>query len=421
MSLNIQPVIKLSLDKESDISSTAVTVSNASTVSSEVDPKSQPLSVGCPITELPPKMPPLPKISLPDISQMRSAGHNKTNISQRLPFPILPVPPPSQTNTSGFGTCQGGVGYYTHFGGQSQAYLINGLNQCIVSSPNQNASILSAASANFAQDPVLQPLRTPPALEARNCQIGMNDKVHISNQFSVPPPVNAPLTDMLQRAGPISPLPVFDAKSFQTATNFSCFGFQKLPRYASETSSLSSMSSSVSSASSKPSLCGPPFSVHDYDAVSIKGSTNTTQMPPLGVMSAPLKNNLCSNNGTAQNLSSINNAKQGFTLSDSSPCPKQRLPVVAVSVNNIVPDNLPVSTRDPLNSTSLEQDVVNTRMSKSLQCINSQFPTSHRNGVMSTTGNVNNAAQSSKVSRINFCRSSHAFVELLEGTLVRES
>ncbi|EJD76071.1 hypothetical protein LOAG_16904 [Loa loa] len=394
---DIQPAVKLPLDEESDAPSAAVTVNEASTVLSEVELRSHPPSVSYPITERPSKMPPLPKINLSDIPQMRPGGLSNTNISQKLPFPVLPVPPPSQTNTLSFGTYQGGVGYYTNFGGQPQVYLINGLNQCVVSSSNQSVSILSAASANFAHDPVLQPLRTHPSLEARTCQIAINDKAHISGQYPIPPPVNAPLTDMLQR-GPISSIPVLDAKSFQTATNFSCFGFQKLPRYASETSSLSTLASSVSSSSSKPSLSGPPFSVRDMD-VSFKGNHNTTQMPSLGAMNMPLQNNLCNNNGTAQNFLSTktNTATQGFTLLDSYSCPKHRSSNVAIPLNNVISDSLSVPTRDLLNFPSLEQDIVATKIQKSPQYINTEFLVSHRNGIMSTTGSVNNTAQSNKI------------------------
>uniref|UniRef100_A0A8R1XWX1 Uncharacterized protein n=1 Tax=Onchocerca volvulus TaxID=6282 RepID=A0A8R1XWX1_ONCVO len=392
--LGIQSTTKLPLDKESDVSSTDVTVSEASTVLSEVELVSQPPEMSCSITELPPKMPPLLQ-SLSEISVMLPAGLNNANITQRLPFPILPVPPPSQANTLGFGTYQGGVGYYTHFGGQPQVYLINGLNQCVVSSSNQNAPLLSSESANFAQESVLRPLRISQGLEARTCQIGINDTLHISDQYSIPPPVNTPSTDMLQRAGPISPIPVFDTKSFQATMNFSGFDFQKLPVYASEPSSLSSLSSSVSSSSFKPSLCSPPFSLRDFDVVSFKGNTKTAQVPSLGVMSLPLQNDLCHNNGTAQIFLGTNTAANGLTLPDSACCPKQHIPNIAIPVDNMISGSLPVPTQDLLYCTSLEQDLIAAKIQRSSKCVNAQFLVTHQNE--STMGNVSNAAQLNKV------------------------
>ncbi|VDP11740.1 unnamed protein product [Onchocerca flexuosa] len=392
--LDIQPTMKLPSDKESDVPSTDVTVSEASTVLSEVELVSQPPELKCSITELlPPKMPPLLQ-SLSEISVMLPAGLNNANITQRLPFPILQVPPPSQANTLGFGTYQGGVGYYTHFGGQPQVYLINGLNQCVVSSSNQNAPLLSSESADFAQESVLRPLRTSQGFEARTCQIGINDTLHISGQYSVPSSVNTPSTDMLQRTGPVSPIPVFDTKSFQTTTNFSSFDFQKLPLYVSEPSSLSPLSSSASSSSLKPSLYGPPFSLRDFDFVSFKG-TKTAEMPSLGVMSLPLQNDLCHNNGTAQIFLDTSTAANGFTLPDSACCPKQYIPDIAIPVGNMISDNLPVPTQDLLYCTSLEQDIIAAKIQKSSPCMNAQFLVTHQND--STMGNISNAAQLNKV------------------------
>ncbi|KAL3982579.1 hypothetical protein ACH3XW_47705 [Acanthocheilonema viteae] len=351
----IQPTIKPSLHKESDTPSTALTVNGTSTILPKVEFMTQSSGVSCPIVEHPPKMFPPPKISLSEISA-------NTNLSHILPFPVLSIPPPSQTNI-GFGICQGGVGYYTHFGEQPQIYPISGLNQHVVSSPDQNIPVLSATSANFAQDSVLRPLQIPPTYEARSCQIGIND-VHISGQYSIPPPASAPLTDISQKTGPISSIPIFDSKSFETPTSFSCFGFQKLPQHASETSSLSSLSSSLSSSSSKPSPRNLPLDITS------KGNTITIQMPSLGVMNAPLQNNSCSNNGAVQNFLSADTAAQRFTLPGSPSCPKQRLPNVAVS------------------------GVAATKIQKSPQCTNAQFLVNHQNG-MSTTGI--NAAETNKI------------------------
>ncbi|KAK6110910.1 hypothetical protein QQG55_41555 [Brugia pahangi] len=378
---DIQPSVKLPEDKESDVFSAVVTVSETFTALPGVESGSQPPNVSWPITELPSKIPALPKTSLSDLSQMRL----NTNISQRLPFSVLPVPPSSQTNALGFGTYQRGVSYYTHFGGQPQVYLISGLNQCVVSSANQNTPILPSASSNLAQDAVLRPLRTATALEGRTCQIGINDKVYISGQYSIAPPVNNAPTDVLQR-GPISPIPIFDAKSFQTTTNVTYFGFQKLPRHASEASSLSSLSSSVPSSSSKPSRCGPAFTVRDFDFVSFKGNSNRTQSPSLGVMNAPLQSNSHSNNGAAQNSRNVNTnaTTRRFTPPDSLSCSK-RCSLDVIPVNNVISD---IPARDPLNFVSLEQDVTANKTQNS-QCLNKRFLVSHRNGIISTTGSVN--------------------------------
>ncbi|EJW83598.1 hypothetical protein WUBG_05492, partial [Wuchereria bancrofti] len=378
---DIQPTVKLSEDKESDVFSTVVTVSETSTVLSGVESGPQLPNVSWPITEPSSKMPMFPKTNLSDLSQMRPAGLN-TNISQRPPFSVLPVPPSSQTNTLGFGTYQGGVSYYTHFGGQPQVYLINGLNQCVVSSPNQNTPVLPSAGSNFAKDTVLRPLRTATALEGRTCQIGINDKVYISSQYSIASPVNAPLTDMLQTAGPISPIPVFDAKSCQTATNVSCFRSQKLPQHASETSSLSSLSSS-----SKPPRCGAALTVRDFDFASFKGNSNTIQSPSLGVMNVPLQSNLRSDNGAFRNAST-NAATRRLTPPDSLSCSKLRSPDVVIPVSNIISD---IPARDPLNFVSLEQGVVANKIQNSSQCLNKEFLVNHRNGIISSTGSVNTA------------------------------
>lgn len=394
MGPNLQQAIKLSLGKESDAPSTAVT-GNGSTVLSEIKLSSQSPKISCPITtELPPKAFQLSQISHCGISQIRPIGPNNINASQRLPFPVLPVLPPSQTNTD-FGMCQGGVGYYTHFGEQPQVYFVNGLNQCFVSPPDQNVPVLSATSANFAKDPVMRPLQSFSAHEARSHQVGINNN-HVSSQYSVPPPiVNAPLTDMLQRARPISPIPVFDSKPFQTATNFSCHGFQKLPGYTSG-SSLSSPSPSLSS-SFRPPFCGPSL-----DVCSFKRNTNTTQIPSLGVMNAPLQNNSCGSNGTAQNFPTTFSAAQGFTLANSSPRPKH-LPNLVAPPSNAISDSSPMHKFDLLNFNSHEQGVVATKIQKSPQCTNNaQFPVNHRNDT-SIVGSVNNAAQSNKVSCTSIC------------------
>ncbi|VDK80066.1 unnamed protein product, partial [Litomosoides sigmodontis] len=382
MGPNLQLITKLPIGKESNAPSTAVTGNRSYTILSEIELSSQSPKMSCPITTEPsPKSFPLPQISQCGISQIQPIGPNNINVSQRLPFPVVPVLPPSQTNTD-FGICQGGVGYYTHFGEQPQVYLINGLSQCFISPPDQNLPVLSATSANFAKDPVSRPLQTFSAHEARSYQIGIN----VSSQYSVPPPIaNAPVADMLQRARPISP--VFDPKLFQTATSFSCHGFQKLQGYASETP-LSSSSPSLSS-SFRPPLCGPSL-----DVCSFKG--NTTQIPSLGVMSAPFQSNSCGGNGTAQNFPTTFTAAQGFALSDSSPCPKHS-PSFVVSASNAISDSLPVCKFDMLNFKFREQDVAATKMQNSSQCINNaQFPVNHRSDV-SDVGSVKSTAQSNKV------------------------
>lgn len=412
MSLDIQPATKLPLDKGSDNSSIAITVSGDSTILSDMELRSQLPDVNCAIIELPFKTSSFPKISLSEIPEMQSAGSSDTNISQGFSFPSIAAFPPSQANI-GFGTYQGGVDYYTYFGEQHRVYLINGLNQCFASLPDQNTPLMSATFFNFAQDAVLRPLQTPPTYEGRNCQIGIDDNVHISGQHSVPSPFNVPLTNMLQRAVLIFPLPVLDAKSFQTATNFSCFGFQKLPRHASETS-LSSFSPSLPSLSFKQPLCGPPL-----DVASCKGSTSTTQVSSLDVMNALLQNNSYSSNGTRQNTLSTNITAQGFTLPDSPFCPKQRLPNVPLSVSNIISYSLSMSKLDLFNFPSLEQGIVANKMRKSPQCINAQFLVNHQNG-MSTTGNVNNTAQSNKVSCTNLLYFPYSFIELWESTFIGE-
>ncbi|KAM3725694.1 Uncharacterized protein ACO02O_02542 [Dirofilaria immitis] len=395
-SLHIEPAMEFLLDKELDASSTDVTVGEASTVLSELELISHFPELNCPIAELlPPKMPPLPQ-NLSEISLMRPAVFN-TNIPQRFPFPILPVPSPTQANTLNLGAYQQGVGYYTHFGGQPQIYLVSGINHCLLSSPNQNVPLLPFVNANFAQDPVFRPLPTSQGLETRTCQIGINDAINIPSQYSLPPPVNSPSTDVLQRAGPLSPVPVFDAKSFQTTTNFSNFGFQKLPRYASESSSLSSLASSVSSSSSKPAFCGTPFSLPEFNVVPFKGNARTAQMPPLGIMSLPLQNDLCSNKSSSQKFRDTNIAAKEFTLSDFSSCPKQHIPNIAIPVSNMIPDSSPVPKQNLLYFTSLEQDVIAAKVQKSSQYINAQFLVSHQNGTVSTTGNVSSAAQLNKV------------------------
>ncbi|MCP9265730.1 hypothetical protein DINM_021106 [Dirofilaria immitis] len=221
---------------------------------------------------------------------------------------------------------------------------------------------LSEISLMRPADPVFRPLPTSQGLETRTCQIGINDAINIPSQYSLPPPVNSPSTDVLQRAGPLSPVPVFDAKSFQTTTNFSNFGFQKLPRYASESSSLSSLASSVSSSSSKPAFCGTPFSLPEFNVVPFKGNARTAQMPPLGIMSLPLQNDLCSNKAAHKNF--------------------------------VIPTLLRRNLRFPIFPL---QDVIAAKVQKSSQYINAQFLVSHQNGTVSTTGNVSSAAQLNKV------------------------
>uniref|UniRef100_A0A915PMT4 Uncharacterized protein n=1 Tax=Setaria digitata TaxID=48799 RepID=A0A915PMT4_9BILA len=394
LDLNNQPAVKLQLkdSKDSIIPSTDIVVSNASTVLHELVSQSPVLN--CPIPELLSEVSPMSHMTVSDMPRIRPVEINNTNIPQRLPFPFLPIPPPSQTNTLGFGTYQGGVGYYTHFGGQPQvySYLINGLNQCVVSSPNQNTAVLPAVNASFTQDPALRPLRTLPGLETRTCQIGINDPIHVSGQYSLPPPINSPLTDVLQRVGPISPLPLFDTKSIQTTTNFTGFGFQKLSLYVSEPPSLPSFSSSISS-SPKPSLCCPQLSVRD-----LKGNTNTAHLLSPGVISSPPQNDLCSNSGGVQIFLNTNNAGQGLTLPDSS-CLRQRFQNTVIPVSDLIPDSLSTSRRDLLNFIPPEQGNIDvaTKLQKSSQCINGKFPVSRRNDTMNTVASGNMTTESNKV------------------------
>ncbi|VIO87184.1 Uncharacterized protein BM_BM7746 [Brugia malayi] len=161
---------------------------------------------------------------------------------------------------------------------------------------------------------------------------------------------------------------------------------QKLPRHASEALSLSSLSSSVPSSSSKPSRCGPAFTVRDFDFVSFNGNSNTTQSPSLGVMNAPLQNNSRSDNGAAQNSRNVNTntATRRFTPPDSLSCSK-RCSLDVIPVNNVISD---IPARDPLNFVSLEQDVIANKTQNS-QYLNKRFLVNHQNGIISTTGSVN--------------------------------
>ncbi|CAG9531657.1 unnamed protein product [Cercopithifilaria johnstoni] len=210
---------------------------------------------------------------------------------------------------------------------------------------------------------------------------GMGPNIQPATKLTLHKKSDASSTAMTGNGATILSEVELKSQSPSAATGFSCLGFQKLPRHASETSSLSSLSSYLLSSSSKPSLCS---------------HTNTTLIRSPGVMNAPLQNNSCSSDGTAQNFLSANIAAPGFTLSDSSSCPKERLPNIAVPVNNIILDSLLVSKLDLLNFTSLEQGVVATKIQKTPQRINAQFPINIRNG-MNSTGCVSNAAQSNKI------------------------